>query len=74
MTANPHKRATFIGSLATQVESLKATLADQEVETARYRRALQHIAILDDNDCHLANDPNALVKIARDALRLDVER
>lgn len=33
------------------------------------RTALQHVAIMDDADCAHANNPEAMKKIARDALR-----
>lgn len=38
-------------------------------ELERLRRALQRIAITDDEDCRHANDPKAMTRIAREALR-----
>lgn len=49
-----------------------ATVARYREDSERFQRALQRIAITDDEDCAHAKDPEAMKRIARSALRHDV--
>ena len=50
-------------------ESAETVSQGEPTETEIFRRALQRIAITDDADCAHANDPEAMKRIAREALR-----